>query len=627
MNKNNITAIVLMVLVVFGFSYWSSHNNKKTQQAATETTAQASQTATVAKQTALPADTNALFAAALSASDSVASPIVLKNDKLEVTISPKGGQVSRVVLKDFKSYADYKAGKDQALVLYSSDDASLNLSFDTKSESISTSDLYFTPEKASSRAVSMVVNGKNGEKIAIDYSLTDDYMLNMSVRTAGLQQQFSRNTKTFGVKWQDNVRQYEKGYYFENMYSTLTYKDSDGDSDHLKEQGDKQEKVERPVEWVAFKNQYFSAVLIAKEAFTAADLNSRQLAEHSGYLKGFSADLEAPFDPSGKTPAQFQWYFGPNNFRLLQSMEKHALTTDHDLDLQKLVYLGWPVVRWINRFFTIYVFDFLTSLNLPMWLVLVIITLILRAIVYVPTKKSFLSSAKTRVLRPKVEAINAKYPNKEDALKRQQETMALYSQYGSSPLGGCLPMLIQMPIWIAMFNFVPNAIELRQQSFLWADDLSAYDDLISWGTNRWGLGNHLSLFCVLFCLANLLYSYMSMRQQRDSMAASPDQAANMKVLQYSMFLMPVMFFFMFNKYSAGLNFYYFISLFSSAATMWYLRRTTDDAKLLAKLEAYYEKNKNNPQKKTSGLAARLQALNEQQQKMLEEQRRRNGQNN
>ena len=186
-----------------------------------------------------------------------------------------------------------------------------------------------------------------------------------------------------------------------------------------------------------------------------------------------------------------------------------------------------------------------------MWLVLVIITLILRAIVYVPTKKSFLSSAKTRVLRPKVEAINAKYPNKEDALKRQQETMALYSQYGSSPLGGCLPMLIQMPIWIAMFNFVPNAIELRQQSFLWADDLSAYDDLISWGTNIWGLGNHLSLFCVLFCLANLLYSYMSMRQQRDSMAASPDQAANMKVLQYSMFLMPVMFFFTVQQIQRG----------------------------------------------------------------------------
>ena len=627
MNKNNITAIVLMILVVFGFSYWSSHNNKpKTESPATESTAPtASATATTAS-TAVPTDSNAIFAAARATREDMI-PVVLKNENIEVTISPKGGQVSRVVLKNFKSYADYKAGKQRALVLYNEDDASLDMSFDTKSENISTSALYFMPENVSARAVTMTANGKNGEKIAIDYTLTDDYMLNMSVRTEGLAQQFSPKTKTFELKWKDNVRQYEKGYYFENMYSTLTYKDSDGSSDHLKEQGDKQEKVDRPVDWVAFKNQYFSAVLIAKDAFTAADLDSRQLAEHSGYLKSFSADLEAPFDPSGKTAAQFQWYFGPNNFRLLQSMEKHALNPHQDLDLQKLVYLGWPVVRWINRFFTIYVFDFLTSLNLPMWLVLVIITLLLRAIVYVPTKKSFLSSAKTRVLRPKVEEINAKYPNKEDALKRQQETMALYSQYGSSPLGGCLPMLIQMPIWIAMFNFVPNAIELRQQSFLWADDLSAYDDLISWSTNIWGLGNHLSLFCVLFCLTNLLYSYMSMRQQRDSMAAAPDQAANMKVLQYSMFLMPVMFFFMFNKYSAGLNFYYFISLFSSAATMWYLRRTTDDEKLLAKLEAYYEKNKNNPQKKTSGLAARLQALNEQQQKLLEEQRRRNGHGN
>ena len=627
MNKNNITAIVLMILVVFGFSYWSSHNNKpKTEATATESTAPTASATANSASTAVPTDSNAIFATARATREDMI-PVVLKNENIEVTISPKGGQVSRVVLKNFKSYADYKAGKQRALVLYNDDDASLDMSFDTKSENISTSALYFMPENVSARAVTMTANGKNGEKIAIDYTLTDDYMLNMSVRTEGLAQQFSPKTKTFELKWKDNVRQYEKGYYFENMYSTLTYKDSDGSSDHLKEQGDKQEKVDRPVDWVAFKNQYFSAVLIAKDAFTAADLDSRQLAEHSGYLKSFSADLEAPFDPSGKAAAQFQWYFGPNNFRLLQSMEKHALNPHQDLDLQKLVYLGWPVVRWINRFFTIYVFDFLTSLNLPMWLVLVIITLLLRAIVYVPTKKSFLSSAKTRVLRPKVEEINAKYPNKEDALKRQQETMALYSQYGSSPLGGCLPMLIQMPIWIAMFNFVPNAIELRQQSFLWADDLSAYDDLISWSTNIWGLGNHLSLFCVLFCLTNLLYSYMSMRQQRDSMAAAPDQAANMKVLQYSMFLMPVMFFFMFNKYSAGLNFYYFISLFSSAATMWYLRRTTDDEKLLAKLEAYYEKNKNNPQKKTSGLAARLQALNEQQQKLLEEQRRRNGHGN
>ena len=186
-------------------------------------------------------------------------------------------------------------------------------------------------------------------------------------------------------------------------------------------------------------------------------------------------------------------------------------------------------------------------------------------------------------------------------------------------------MLIQMPIWIAMFNFVPNAIELRQQSFLWADDLSAYDDLISWSTDIWGLGNHLSLFCILFCRSNVLYSGMTMRQQRDSMAAAGQQAQQMKIMQYMMFLMPVMFFFMFNKYSSGLNFYYFISLLSSAITMWYLRWSTDDAKLLAKLEATFERNKNNPQKKPSGLSARLAALAAEQQKLVEEQRKRNGQ--
>lgn len=192
-------------------------------------------------------------------------------------------------------------------------------------------------------------------------------------------------------------------------------------------------------------------------------------------------------------------------------------------------------------------------------------------------------------------------------------------------MGGCLPMLIQMPIWIAMFNFVPNAIEMRQQSFLWADDLSAYDSVISWSTNIWGLGNHLSLFCVLFCLSNVGYTWMTMRQQRDQMAAmGPEQAAQMKMMNWMMYAMPVMFFFMFNKYSSGLNFYYFISLATSALTMWYLRRTTDDAKLMAKMEAYYEKNKNNPSKQPSGMAAKFQSLMEQQQKLLEEQRKTNG---
>lgn len=228
-----------------------------------------------------------------------------------------------------------------------------------------------------------------------------------------------------------------------------------------------------------------------------------------------------------------------------------------------------------------------------------------------------MSSAKMRVLKPKVDELQKKYPNKEDAMKRQQEMMTLYSQYGVSPMGGCLPMLIQMPVWIAMFNFIPNAFELRQQSFLWADDLSTYDDLINWGSNIWLLGDHLSLFCILFCGSNLLYSWLMMRQQQESM--SGEQAQQMKLMQWMMFLMPVFFFFMFNKYSSGLNYYYFISLLTSALTMWYLRRTTDDAQLLAKLEENFKNNKNNPNKKMGGFAARLQALQEQQEELRKKQ--------
>ncbi|RRD80432.1 membrane protein insertase YidC [Alloprevotella sp. OH1205_COT-284] len=623
MDKNTIIGFVLMAAVLFGFSYWSSQQTSTPAQTTQQNPIEKQHDAVQKKQAQLQMqqsiDSTSVFFNAKQ--PNTQAPIVLVNDKMEVIINNKGGQIARVNLSEYSSYAEYKAGGKAPLVLYNENDAEMKFFFDTKEENISTSDYYFVAENQTSNSVTMALVGKNGEKIAFDYMLTDDYIINMNVRTEGMQQLFSPRTKTFSIDWEDRVQQFEKGYYFENMYSTLTYKLHRGGTEKLSEQSTVEEKAEGNVDWLAFKNQYFSSCFISKQPLTDVQLKSEQLAENSGYLKHYTAKMEAGFDPSGKEPSQFQWYFGPNNFRLLQSMDKYKLT-EHDTELQDLVYLGWPVIRWINRFFTIYVFDFLTGLNLPMWLVLVLITILLRVIVYAPTKKSFLSSAKMRVLKPKVDAINAKYPNKEDALKRQQEVMSLYSQYGSSPMGGCLPMLIQMPIWIAMFNFVPNAIEFRQQSFLWADDLSAYDDIISWGTEIWGLGNHISLFCILFCVANVLYSWMTMRQQKDSMAAAaPEQAAQMKMMQYMMYFLPVMFFFMFNKYSAGLNFYYFLSLAASALTMWYLRKTTDDAKLLEKLENYYQKNKNNPTKKGGGLAARMLALQEQQKAMLEQQQK------
>ena len=305
-------------------------------------------------------------------------------------------------------------------------------------------------------------------------------------------------------------------------------------------------------------------------------------------------------------------YIGPNDFRLIKDVEQQS-TFGKDLDLEQLVNLGWWLVRWINRWFTIYVFDWLTSWGFSMGIVLILITLLLKVLTFPMVKKSYMSSAKMRVLKPKLDEATRQYDKPEDQMKKQQEMMSLYAKYGVSPLGGCLPMLIQFPIWMAMFFFVPNAIQLRRQSFLWIDDLSTYDPIIEWGTNIWGIGDHLSLTCILFCIANVLYSYMTMRQQKDQMVGA--QAEQMKMMQWMMYLMPLMFFFMFNDYSSGLNFYYFSSLFFSAAIMWTLRKTTNDEKLLAILEAKYQENKNNPNKKTSGLAARLEAMQKQAEEM------------
>ena len=618
MDKNTIIGLVLMLCVAIAFPFLSTIGSEPVPQnvETVETkTEQVDATVDESKTNVAPivADSSALFFA--SKQPNYQEAVILDNGKVELIIDPKGGMIARANLPEYRSYEHYKAGEDAPLYLFDETNSEMNFSFETKEDILSLKDYYFVAENQTDTCVTMVLSHPSGEKIMLDYALLpDNYLVNFTIRTENMQKHFTRNSD-IQIDWKDCVKQQEKGYYFENMYSTLTYKLTNDDTDNLAEMEDEQEKLEQPVDWIAFKNQYFSAVMIAKESFTNVDVKSQQMAEYSGYLKGYTAKMNLPFDASAEEVANLQFYFGPNHYRTLQKMDDFRLS-ERENDLQELVDLGWPLFRWINRFFTIYVFDYLTAMNLPMWVVLLLITLLMRVIVYPTTKKSYLSGARMRVLRPKLDVINAKYPNKEDAMKRQTETMQLYSQYGVSPMGGCLPMLIQMPLWIAMFNFIPNAIELRQQSFLWADDLSAYDDVINWGTEIWGLGNHLSLFCLLFCGAQILYTWMTMRQQRDTM--TPEQAEQMKIMNWMMYLIPLMFFFMFNKYSSGLNYYYFISLFISALTMWWLRKTTDDKKLLEQLEKRYEENKKNPKKK-SGLAARLEAMQKQQEELLKRQ--------
>lgn len=603
---------------MFGYGYYNSSQRPQetlvntTQSVAKENT----QTATAAqKQKEEPTiDSTKFFAAHAVERDSIIGKepqyVTLKNKNITVSINRVGGMIYGVKLNKYRSYSDFHENRDIPLQLYDKNYAHLDIALPLQEGVLNTKDYVFTPvDIKDSTSVTMQMVGRDSSFFAIRYNLLpgDNYMMNVEIITSGIKKHLAVNaSNAIVLDWKQKIQQYEKGEYFENQYSTITYKLHNDDTKKISEHGTERETAESAVDWVAFKNQYFSSVLIApKSEFTNVNMESVELKDEPGFLKDYHATMNLPIASDNAQATTLQFYFGPNSFNLLKSMDKNKLG-EKDYDLEDLVYLGWPLFKWINRFFTIYVFDFLTSLGLPMGIVLLLITILLRVIVYVPTKKSFLSSAKMRVLRPKIDEISKKYPNKNDAMKKQQETMALYSQYGVSPMGGCLPALIQMPIWIAMFNFVPNAIELRQQGFLWADDLSTYDSVWDFGTNVWGIGDHLSLFCLLFCATNFIYSFMTIRQQRESM--SGEQAQQMKMMQWMMYLMPVMFFFMFNRYSAGLNYYYFISLLASSLTMWYLRKRTDDAKLLEKLEANYQANKNNPNKKAKGLAARFENM-------------------
>ena len=631
MNKNNIIGFLLIAVVLIGFSWYNQPSAEEQRAAFVQDSIakakhaemeKASKAAAAKRQTnakaKVEADSTALFYSALKGQ---AKKIVLKNEKVELTLNTKGATVEKAVIKGYVGHnLQVKDGSADAkdVTLFDGNDQSLKFMLEAKEANIITSDLYFTPSNVTDKSVTMTAVADEGKTLTLTYTLGDDYMLHMSLQANGMAGLFSPNYNKMDVDWSDKARQQERGFMFENRYTTLTYHNVEGGTDHLNEGSEKiDEKIEESIDWVSFKNQFFSAIIVAKDNFEKdAFMTSIPQEKGSGYLKQFQAKMKTAFDPTGKKASEFEFYFGPNDFQILKNTEKES-TFGKDLEFQKLVYLGWPIIRWINRFFTLYVFDWLSNV-FPMGIVLILITLLLKLITYPMVKKSYMSSAKMRVLKPKLEAATAQYNKPEDQMQKQQAMMAEYAKYGVSPLSGCLPMLIQMPVWVAMFNFVPNAIQLRGEKFLWMNDLSTFDPIFEWNTNIWLIGDHLSLTCILFCVANLLYSWMTMRQQRDQMVGQ--QAEQMKMMQWMMYLMPLMFFFMFNDYSAGLNFYYFISLFFSAAIMWTLRKTTDDKKLLAILEKRYQENKNNP-KKASGLMARMQALQEMQRKQQEEMMR------
>ena len=634
MDKRSIFAYILIGLVLvtyFNFSQPSAEQIQAQKELAEATRREELRKDSIvkadeAKFLSLIDDNSSLFYNVLKGEN---KNVTIQNEKVKVDISTYGGRIASVSLKD---YEDQNGGN---VVIFDSKDkinvteankelnGSNTINFFFKSNladrNINTNELFFTPVNATDSSVVMRLDFKKGGRyIDFEYSLLgNSQMVNLTVTAHNMNDIISGNEAN--ITWKQFIRQLEPGYEFEQRFSSATYKPVDDDSDYLSQMADKSEKVEEPLKWLAYKNQFFSSIMIAGESFTDADIKSETIQKGKGLLKRCTSTMKTPFDPTGAEPTKLQFYFGPNKFDVLKESNALVINNEKDPDLQEIIYFGWPIVRWINRFFVMPLFDLLSGFGLNMGLVLILLTLIVKAVVYPFTKKSYISSAKMRALKPYIDEINAKYTKKEDALKKQQETMALYQKYGASPMGGCLPMLIQMPIFIALYNFVPNAIALRQQSFLWAHDLSSFDSLISWDTYIWPIGDHVSIFCLLFCLTQIINTYYTSKMQ-PSMGGSPEMEQQQKMMRWMMYVMPVMFFFIFNEYSSGLNFYYFVSTLVSVFMFIYLRRVIKEDELLKKMEAYAESNKNNPAKQAN-MMARFEALQEQQKKLIEERER------
>ena len=616
MDRNTITGLVLIAILLVGFSFLSrpSQEQLEAQQRYYDSIAQVQQREEVLKAKSEAALANEKEATAnndstglfFKARQGVESQVIISNDLVEIAIDAKGGRIASATLKKYM-----EQDKTTLVTLFSGSDASMNFLFYNKKETIQTKDYYFTAINRTDSTVTMRLSADNAGYIDFTYAMHHgSYLVDFTIRAVNMGDKLATTNNLVDIEWWQRARQIEKGYTYENRLSELTYKINGDDTDYLSANKEDRKEVPERLEWIAFKNQFFSSVFLADADFEKTKLESKMDAQGSGYIKDYSAEMSTKFDPSGQESTKLYFYFGPNHYKTLSTVGENL---GKKWELNRLVYLGWPLIRWINKWFTINIFDWLSSWGLSMGIVLLLMTLIVKVVVFPATWKTYISSAKMRVLKPKIDEINKKYPKQEDAMKKQQEVMALYSQYGVSPMGGCLPMLIQFPILMALFMFVPSAIELRQQSFLWADDLSTYDAVINFPFHIPFMGSHLSLFCLLMTVTNIINTKYMMQQQ--DTGANPQMAA----MRWMSYLMPVMFLFILNDYPSGLNYYYFLSTLISVATTLVMRRMTDEKALLAQLEA----NKKDPKKmKKTGFAARLEAMQKQQEQLMKDRQNR-----
>ncbi len=554
---------------------------------------------------------NGSFAASLTGTEEL---VTLENDSLKLELSTKGGMIASATLKGYKTYNSPK------MVLFNKGDNEYSFTLSNNTQRFETKNFFFEPKKINDSTVLMNLQLEGGAQWGLKYTLVPgSYMVRMEMVQKDMTKVIPLNINLVDFDWHQKISRHEFGKTFEERWSGICYKfaGKDGDVKTTSESGNDEKEITDKLKWVSAKNQFFSTVLITDSIFSTAKMTSiateKDAPDYEQYLKDVNIHTMVPYSSDKAAPASFYFYLGPNRYKTLSSYDKYS--PKEDLKLTRLIPLGWTLFRWINAGVIIPVFDWLGKFISNYGIIILVLTFLIKMVLWPLTYKSYVSQAKMRILAPDIAKINEKYPNQEDALKKQQKTMELYRQAGASPMGGCLPMMLQMPILIAMFTFFPSCIELRGQSFLWANDLSAPDKIIEWGTNipiiSSLLGNHLSLFCLLMTGTNILYNYITSKSQ-----ASSQSMPGMKIMLY---LMPLMFFFWFNNYASGLSYYYFIALLMTIAQTYISRMFVTEDKVRATMAA----NAAKPKKKSKWMARleEAQKLQQQQQQRSGAQRR------
>ena len=556
----------------------------------------------------------------IAAKSGEAQTFTMANDLITVDFSTRGGMLTKAVLADYTKYAP-KDERNELVSILDPESAMFDVEFYVKNGlnnvKVNTSEYVFSSEgvrrEADRQVLDMRLEVAPGAYIVYEYILYNeqnpsrDYLIDFNVKLENLSPIMAQQS-TLGMMWSNRTYQNERSYKTENMYTTLSYRlpDEEDVEDLGMSEESKSKQVQSEVNWVAFRQQFFSQVFIAHNNFAYADMGFTTEEKGSGFLKHYTSRMGVNYTPQ-TTAYNFSIYCGPNKYPILQDV---VAADGSGISMERLIPLGGWLVGWFNRWVVIPVFDFLSKYIANFGIIILILTILVKMVIFPLTYKSYLSTAKMRVIKPEMDALNAKYPRQEDAMKKQQEMMTLYKKAGISPMGGCLPMLIQLPLLWALFRFFPVSIELRGKSFLWADDLSSYDSIVEFPFTIPFYGDHVSLFCLLMCITMIGFSYINYQQN----SAASGQMAGMKFMM--VYMMPAMMLFWFNDYASGLCYYYLLSQVITMIQMTSMRRFVDDDRIRFIMEQNSKKNKN---KKKSKFQLRYEELMRQQEELARQQ--------